>query len=144
MEKWSIFNLGFCPKKNCYPVCFFINIFIRDCLLIFFIEKIAFQTKKRDFLKRNEKSKFFKGVCLSFLKKISILILCGFWAKLTRKYWFVYNLYRKEFFLDKHLQIFFLLVYFVQKTHRKKIFILHTNHGLTRLKNFHIFIFFIN
>ena len=85
MEKWSIFNLCFCPKKNCYPVCFFSNIFIRDCLLIFFIEKIAFQTKKRDFLKRNEKSKFFKGVCLSFFKKNLNSYLMRFLGEINQK-----------------------------------------------------------
>lgn len=85
MEKWSIFNLGFCPKKNCYPGFFFINIFVTDCLLIFFIEKIAFQTKKRDFLKRNEKSKFFKGVCLWFLKKNLNSYLMRFLGEINQK-----------------------------------------------------------
>ena len=85
MEKWSIFNLCFCPKKNCYPVCFFSNIFIRDCLLIFFIEKIAFQTRKRDFLEINEKSKFFKGVCLWFLKKNLNSYLMRFLGEINQK-----------------------------------------------------------
>ena len=83
MEKWSIFNLGFCPKKNCYPVCFFINIFIRDFLLIFFIEKIAFQTRKRDFFKKMKNLNFSKG--LWFFKKKLNSYLMRFLGEINQK-----------------------------------------------------------